>query len=80
MIEPSTLSNRGPASLRPVESLTDRERDVVRLVNAYVSVAQELPSAGWLSRRLAISRERARELMQSVREKSEKRRPVSSKD
>jgi hypothetical protein len=51
--------------------LTERQRAVDQLVRAYVEVAHEMPSAGWLSRRLKISRERARQHLQAIRAKRE---------
>lgn len=50
--------------------LTDRQRQVVELVNAYVAVAHEPPSAGWIARRLSISRERARQHLEAIRQKT----------
>lgn len=51
------------------ETLTQRQREVASLVRDYVAVARELPSAGWLSRRMNISRERARQHIESLRDK-----------
>lgn len=50
-------------------ALTIRQRQAAALVENYVAVAQEMPSAGWLGRRLSISRQRARELMTSIERK-----------
>lgn len=65
MIRSSDLQNR---AVLPDE-LTDRQRDVATLVDQFLAVAHEMPSAGWLSRRLKISRERARQHLEAIREK-----------
>ena len=39
--------------------LTNRQRAVLLLVTQYRAVALEMPSAGWVARRLSISRQRA---------------------
>lgn len=54
--------------VRPA-ALTDRQRQVVELVTAYVTVAQEAPSSGWLARRLRISRQTAHHHVTSLRER-----------
>ncbi len=53
-------------AIRPA-ALTDRQRQVVELVTAYVTVAQELPSSGWLARRLQISRQTAHHHVATLR-------------
>lgn len=49
--------------------LTDRQREVLSLVRDYYHVARELPSAGWIARRLSISRATAHAHMEIVRQK-----------
>ena len=73
MIRPGQLQDRAhrPSGGAP-PTLTDREREVLTIITAYVSVAHESPSAGWLSRRLQIHRSRAHQLMQSVRDKMDR--------
>lgn len=56
-----------PPDARP---MTARQREIVELVTAYVRVAQEAPSAGWLSRRLRISRHGAYKHLQLLRERN----------
>lgn len=73
MMRSSDLENRLVAG----DELTDRQRDVASLVQQYIAVAHEMPSAGWLSRRLNISRERARQHLEAIREK--RRMPPLSK-
>ena len=65
MIQPSDLHNRAtlPAAL------TDRQQQVLVLVRQYQAVACELPSTGWLSRRLNISRQRALDHIGALRRK-----------
>jgi DNA-binding CsgD family transcriptional regulator len=53
----------------PPQELTARQREVAELVQRYHAAAQELPSCGWLARRLSISRERARQHMDALRAK-----------
>ena len=65
MITPSDLVNR---AIAPGE-ITSRQREVLVLVRQYYAAAHELPSAGWLSRRLKISRATAHEHMAIVLEK-----------
>ena len=71
MIRPGQLQDRAHRLAGPSDPrvLTDREREVMTIIEQYRSVAHEPPSAGWISRRLQISRQRAHELMQSVRTK-----------
>jgi hypothetical protein len=57
------------AELERAGELTDRQREVLRLVQLYRAATQELPSAGWLSRRLRISRQRARDHLVTLRQK-----------
>lgn len=52
------------------ETLTARESEVAVLVSSYYTVARELPSAGWLARRLSISRKNAREHVVALRRKN----------
>lgn len=56
MITPDMLTNRA-ATLPP------RQSEAVALVEQYRQVAGELPSFGWLSRRLNISRPSAYRLL-----------------
>jgi DNA-binding FadR family transcriptional regulator len=49
--------------------LSDRQQLALELVHQYVAVAHELPSSGWLARRLSISRKRAWEHLESLRVK-----------
>jgi DNA-binding CsgD family transcriptional regulator len=51
----------------PAEALTARQRQVYELVSDYYRVAHEMPSMGWVSRRLQISRERARQHVEQLR-------------
>lgn len=53
----------------PPNHLTVRQQEVADCVQRYVEAAHELPSAGWISRRLNISRERARQHMEALRDK-----------
>lgn len=64
MITPAELQNRAVLA----EPITARQREVLQLVQAYYAVALELPSTGWISRRLNISRQRAHALMERLRE------------
>jgi biotin operon repressor len=50
-------------------ALTDRQQTVLALVTSYYEVAREMPSSGWISRRLSISRKRAWEHVQALRGK-----------
>lgn len=50
-------------------ALTDRQQAVLVLVEQYYAAAHEMPSAGWLSRRLLISRKRAWQHVQALRDK-----------
>lgn len=54
--------------VRPA-TMTVRQREVVELVTAYVTVAEEPPSYRWLARRLRISRQRAHQHVRSLRER-----------
>lgn len=65
MIRSSDLQDRQVASV----TLTDRQQEVFRLVTDYYAVAHELPSTGWISRRLHISRQRAQVLLETLRSK-----------
>lgn len=49
--------------------LTDRQQAVFVLVEQYYAVAHEMPSSGWISRRMAISRKRAWQHLQALRDK-----------
>lgn len=49
--------------------LTPREAEVAELARAYVYIAQEPPSSGWLSRRLNISRKNAHKHVEALRGK-----------
>lgn len=49
--------------------LTNRQQQVFVLVHDYYSVAHEMPSTGWISRRLNISRQRAAVLLDTLRTK-----------
>lgn len=69
MINPNDLRS---AVVLP-DQLTDRQQTVSDLVEAYVAIAHEMPSAGWLSRRLDISRQRAQQHLEAIRAK---RRPI----
>lgn len=64
MIHGSDLQNMAVAS---PPRLTDRQHEVVSLIAAYLAVAHEMPSAGWLARRLAISRQRAQQHLDVLR-------------
>jgi DNA-binding CsgD family transcriptional regulator len=68
MIDPASLKNR--AVMRP--GFTDRQETAVAWVERYYEVAMELPSTGWLARRMSISRKRAWEHMAAIREKLER--------
>lgn len=48
-------------------TLTSRQEDVADLVRRYREVAKEPPSAGWLSRRMGISRQRAQQHLDALR-------------
>lgn len=74
--------NAGPERVQPLERrlvlasnmetptpLTVRQQEVADCVKRYVDAAHELPSTGWISRRLNISRERARQHMEALRDK-----------
>lgn len=50
-------------------TLTTRQEEAARLVTEYLAAAKELPSTGWLSRRMAISRQRAHHYLAVVRER-----------
>lgn len=65
MITSSELNDRAV----PPAALTDRQQEVLTLVQRYQSVAHELPSAGWLSRRLNISRQKALFHVEALRRK-----------
>ena len=65
MITPGELQNGAALP----DDLTNRQREVADLVARYVAVAHEMPSAGWLSRRMSISRERARQHLEAIRDK-----------
>jgi DNA-binding CsgD family transcriptional regulator len=65
MITNADLANRG---VEP-EDLTDRQREVLQLVEAYYRVAQEAPSYGWLGRRLGVSPQRAAKYVELLRRK-----------
>jgi DNA-binding CsgD family transcriptional regulator len=60
---------REPLKDLPPGALTPRQKEVARLVTDYYSVAGELPSAGWLARRLDISRQRALVHVETLRRK-----------
>jgi len=51
------------------QGLTTRQREVATLIDRYVQAAGEMPSAGWLSRRLEVSRQTAHEHVQVLRRK-----------
>lgn len=57
-------------ALSPVTTLTDRQRTVLSLATQYYAVAEEWPSTGWISRRLHISRKRAWQHMNLLRERN----------
>jgi len=63
MITPDQLSNRAIDT----SEITSRQLEVLTLVREYYAVAKELPSAGYLSRRLKISRQRAHAIMERLR-------------
>jgi len=60
----------------PAADLTDRQRSVLRLVEEFAAVAGELPSAGYLARRLSISRRRAWTHLDNLRRKGWCRPPA----
>lgn len=66
MMTRQTTSTTDPDA-RP---MTPRQREIVELVTAYVQVAHEQPSAGWLSRRLHISYPVAYRHLQLLRERN----------
>ncbi len=51
----------GPGSVSGSPDLSERQAAVLALVQAYYGLSHELPSSGWLARRLTISPERARQ-------------------
>jgi DNA-binding CsgD family transcriptional regulator len=55
MINGSVLQNRSIGA----EDLSDRQREVVELVRNYEATTGEIPSSGWLARRLQVSRQTA---------------------
>lgn len=63
MISPSELNNRAVQS----DPMTERQREAFALLRQYYALSNELPSTGWLSRRLNISRQRAHAIMESLR-------------
>jgi hypothetical protein len=70
----STRSSKGTKTMlsetmqtREAYPLSARQQTVVTLVTQYYAVAQELPSCGWLARRLSISRQRAYTHMETLR-------------
>ncbi len=69
MIDPRELHN---GSTLP-SSLTTRQQDAAELVSSYMSVAREMPSSGWLARRMNISRQRAHRYLEVVRAKALRR-------
>jgi predicted 3-demethylubiquinone-9 3-methyltransferase (glyoxalase superfamily) len=70
MITPDDLQNRAVA-------LTPRQHQAVELVERYIQTLGEPPSYGWLARRFGISRQGAAELMQRVRDRRDRRRPLT---
>ena len=54
------------ANRQALPPLTARQKEAAELVTGYLAAARERPSAGWLGRRLGISRQRALELMASI--------------
>jgi DNA-binding GntR family transcriptional regulator len=53
---------------RPAEQpLSERQQQVFDLARRYYGVSDELPSSGWLARRLAISPQRARQHLDILR-------------
>lgn len=64
MIDPGSLNN---GMVEPL--LTERQREVAALIDRYVQAAGEMPSAGWISRQLEISRQTALEHVQILRRK-----------
>ena len=62
MITPDDLDNRAVP-------LTPRQAEAVQLVERYYQAAGEMPSYGWLARRIAISRTSAYHLMARVRQR-----------
>lgn len=67
MMDRTTLQNRAAAPAR----LTERQETAAALVERYVTVAEEWPSSAWLARRMSISRKRAWEHMDAIRQKLE---------
>jgi hypothetical protein len=63
VITPDDLANRAV-------DLTPRQAQVLEQVAAYISVAGEPPSYGWVSRRTGISRASAFRLMERIRERA----------
>jgi hypothetical protein len=54
-----------PRSTRLAErTLTARQAEAAVLVRSYVEFAGELPSSGWLARRLNVSRQRAYQFLE----------------
>ncbi len=51
------------------EPLSARQQEVVTLVQRYVEAAHEMPSSGWLSRRLNVSPTRAKQHLATLRRK-----------
>ena len=62
MITGAALLNRDAGAA----DLTDRQREVLSVVRTYEAGAGELPSSGWLARRLAISRPAAWEYLRRL--------------
>ncbi len=48
---------------------TERQQTVVALVTRYYEAADELPSSGWLARKLSISRQTAYRHLETARER-----------
>lgn len=67
MIESRDLVNRAEGAA----TLTPRQREVRALYCAYVAVAEEPPSSGWIARRLRISRKSAYLHVMAIREKGQ---------
>lgn len=66
MITSADLNNR----VEPTSSvLTERQREVLGLLEDYYRVAREAPSYGYLARRLGVSRQRAAEFVETLRRK-----------
>lgn len=49
--------------------LTERQQQVAVLVQRYKDAAEEMPSSGWISRRMNISTRRAKDHLEALRRK-----------